>query len=703
MLTQKKLVFFSKICTFLLMFTLFFDGIAFTQNVNAATAAKLTKKTVSVKVGKKAKNKLKAASYKAGWRITKATVKKTAVAKAKVKKSKKYVVITGVKKGATKIVLKLKNAKTGAAKKIKFKVKVKVDKVQPVVSVESVTLDKIDVSLIVNESMVIGATVTPSNATNKTVSWTSSDEKVVKVDEDGEVTAVAAGTATITATVDGKTAICKITVINGIDKIAVKSFELSQKKLKLIPGDKIILSLTTVPSNAFVDEISWKSSDSSVVSVKDGEVIAKKNGTATITATVDGIKKTCQIEVVDTNPTDPLYPVNPGNSGDPELPVVVPVSDVTLDKTTLELTVGGKSILTATVAPGNATDKKITWTSGNTAVATVSETGEVSAIAAGTATITAKAGDETATCTVTVNPRTVAVTGITLNKNTLSLIVGGSETLTATVTPGDATGKSVTWISNDTGVATVSADGEVTAITVGEAIITAKAGEKTASCTVTVNPIAVTAITLSQNSLGLKVSESQTLTAAVTPDNATDKTVTWTSSDERVAVVSGGAITAIAAGNAIVTAKAGDKTAECTVTVTKIEAQAPQITNANTLPQSIRFNSDWGFSVDSGDVDYPGVDVGYSIKVNANVEDGGTLSYQWYLADSSEGVGSKIDNEISDTITIKGGSVFDDLKQSVENYKRYLYVVVTNTKDGETKETVSQRITIDYKSNYFVP
>ena len=109
---------------------------------NAAAAPKLAKKTVSVKAGKKAKNKLQAASYKAGWRITKATVKKTAVAKAKVKKNKKVVVVTGVKKGATKIVLKLKNAKTGAAKKLKFKAKVKVVKPvveEPTVEVASLT------------------------------------------------------------------------------------------------------------------------------------------------------------------------------------------------------------------------------------------------------------------------------------------------------------------------------------------------------------------------------------------------------------------------------------------------------------------------------------------------------------------------------------------------------------------------------------
>ncbi len=781
MLTRKKIKFFSKICTFLLMFTLFFDGIAFTQDVNAAAAPKLTKKTVSVKAGKKVKNKLTATSYKAGWRITKATVKKTAVAKAKVKKNKKVVVVTGIEKGATKIVLKLKNAKTGAAKKIKFKVKVKVDKVQPVVSVESVTLDETDVTLRVDESMVINATVTPNNAANKTVTWESSDTDIVSI-ENGKVTAIKTGTATITATADGKTATCKVAVV---DKIAVKSFELSQKKLKLKPGDKITLEVTAKePWNATIDKISWKSSDSSVVSVKNGEVTAKKTGTATITATVDGIEKTCQIEVVDTNPTDPLYPVNPvnpvnpGNSGDPELSVVVPVTNVTLDKTDLEITVGEKrtlkasvlpdnardksvtwnsnnlavatvsesgeitavsvgtaiitaqagdvaafctitinpiavtginlsqsslnlrvgesQTLTATVAPDNAMDKTVTWTSDKTAIATVSESGEITAVSVGTAVITVKAGDQTASSTVTVNP--IAVTGITLSQESLNLKIGESETLTATVTPVNATDKTVAWTSNDTGVATVSASGEVTAITVGEAIITAKAGDKDASCTVTVNPIAVTAITLNQNSLGLKIGESQTLTATVTPDNATDKTVTWISSDENVAVVSGGAITAIAAGNAIVTAKAGDKTAECTVTVTKIEAQAPQITNANTLPQNIRFDGDWEFFVDHGDVQNPGRDVGYSIKVNANVEDGGTLSYQWYLADSSEGVGSKIDNEISDTITIKEGSVFHVDPSVVDSYIKYLYVVITNTKDGETKETVSQRITIEYKT-----
>jgi hypothetical protein len=143
---------------------------------NAAAAPKLAKKTVSVKAGKKAKNKLKAASYKAGWRITKATVKKTKVAKAKVKKNKKVVVVTGVQKGKSKVVVNLKNQKTGAAKKIKFTVKVKVDKVvieEPVVETASLvgavqkthdsvilTFDKaIDATQVSNETVAINGSV----------------------------------------------------------------------------------------------------------------------------------------------------------------------------------------------------------------------------------------------------------------------------------------------------------------------------------------------------------------------------------------------------------------------------------------------------------------------------------------------------------------------------------------------------------------
>lgn len=176
-----------------------------------------------------------------------------------------------------------------------------------------------------------------------------------------------------------------------------------------------------------------------------------------------------------------------------DAPTTVSVTGVSLNKNTLSLDKGTSETLTATVAPSNATNKNVTWTSNNTTVATV-DNGVVTAKAAGTATITVKTedGNKTASCTVTVAEASViSVTSVTLNKNTLSLEKGSSETLTATVMPSNATNKNVTWTSNNTDVATVN-NGVVTAVAAGTATITVKTedGNKTASCTVTVtNPV----------------------------------------------------------------------------------------------------------------------------------------------------------------------------------------------------------------------
>ena len=215
--------------------------------------------------------------------------------------------------------------------------------------------------------------------------------------------------------------------------------------------------------------------------------------------------------------------------------------------------------MTATVTPNDSTDS-VVWTSSNTAVATVSN-GTVTAVGNGSATITAKAGSKSATCAVTVtNP----ATAITLSKTSLSLKKGEKSTLTATVTPNDSS-DSVTWTSSNTAVATVS-NGTVTAVGNGSATITAKAGSKSATCSVTVtNP--ATAITLSKTSLSLKKGEKSTLTATVTPNDSTDSVV-WTSSNTAVATVSNGTVTAVGNGSATITAKAGSKSATCAVTVT---------------------------------------------------------------------------------------------------------------------------------------
>jgi len=178
-----------------------------------------------------------------------------------------------------------------------------------------------------------------------------------------------------------------------------------------------------------------------------------------------------------------------GNKPEPEpkpepMPTTVPVTSVSLNKTDLTLEPGASETLTATVAPNNATEKTVTWSTSNSSVATV-ENGKVTAVKEGEATIKATSGGKGATCKVTVKNAAVAVESITLNKTELSLELGESETLTATVAPDNATDKTVTWGTSNAEVATVDG-GKVTAVKEGSAVITALAEEQSAYCIVTV-------------------------------------------------------------------------------------------------------------------------------------------------------------------------------------------------------------------------
>ena len=196
----------------------------------------------------------------------------------------------------------------------------------------------------------------------------------------------------------------------------------------------------------------------------------------------------------------------------------ITVQSIAISQPSAELKIGEMLNLKATVSPSNATYDGITWTSTRTTVATVSGSGLVSALAEGNTTITAMAGGKTASCSVIVVKGVVAVSSISLNKDSIELVEGDSETLTATVSPNDATDKTVSWSSSNTGVATVK-DGTITAVKEGEATITAKAGEKTASCKVVVakKVIPVGSIELNKTELDLVEGDSESLTATISP------------------------------------------------------------------------------------------------------------------------------------------------------------------------------------------
>lgn len=193
---------------------------------------------------------------------------------------------------------------------------------------------------------------------------------------------------------------------------------------------------------------------------------------------------------------------------------------------------------------------------------------------------------------------TVAVTDVTLSATTASVTVGGKTTLTATVAPTDATTKTVTWASSDETIATVK-DGVVTGVAAGKATITVTTtdGSKTATCevTVTADAVALTKIELSKTELTLVVgADPETLTYTLDPKNATDVTITWTTSDEAVATVADGKVTPVAAGTATITAESGDVTAECKVTV-EAAAEPKEITYDFTGSVSLPKNSTWNY------------------------------------------------------------------------------------------------------------
>ena len=246
---------------------------------------------------------------------------------------------------------------------------------------------------------------------------------------------------------------------------------------------------------------------------------------------------------------------------------VVEVEDIVLNHSSATLMAGEALTLQATIAPSYATEPSVTWTTSDAAVAIVVR-GVVTAVAPGTAIITAKAGDKEATCVVTVEKRYVAVMGLLLNQSTATVTEGEQLVLVATVTPEDADDKTVAWETSDATIATVE-DGLVTGVAPGTVTITAKAGGREAVCVVTVEKryVPVSDIILNYTELELEVGESVTLKATVLPENADKKTVSWKSSNTKVATIRARIVKGVAEGTAVITATADGYSVTCMVTV----------------------------------------------------------------------------------------------------------------------------------------
>ena len=325
--------------------------------------------------------------------------------------------------------------------------------------------------------------------------------------------------------------------------IEANAITLNKTDLTLKKGKSYTLKATVTPENSVDKTVTFKSSKSSVVKVDaNGKVTAKKAGTATITATTkNGLKATCKITVTD--PATKVY-LTPAMS----------------------IKKGSSVKLTASVFPKTATDK-LTWSTSNKKVVTVTKSGKIKGVKTGTATITVKTtSGKKATCKVTVVKSNKKSAGIKLSAKKLTLKQNATKQLKATLDK-NATDK-VTWSSSNKKVATVDKNGVVTAVKKGTVTITAKtSGGKKATCKVTVK-VPATKVKLNKTKATVAKGRTLTLKATMTPSSSTDK-LTWTSSNKKVATVDkNGKVKALKKGAATITVKtASGKKATCKITV----------------------------------------------------------------------------------------------------------------------------------------
>ena len=359
-----------------------------------------------------------------------------------------------------------------------------------------------------------------------------------------EITFDEQGEMVVTPTLEGVPAV----EMPSEGNVEVTGVTLNKTSLELAAGASATLEATVLPANATDKSIRWSSSAPGVASVENGKVTAKAAGKAVITAAAaNGKSASCTVTVKE---------------------AVVEAASVTLDKKSLTLTVKQQQKLKAVVAPSNATDKALTWKSSSPTVASVAQDGTVKALKAGTATITARtANGKSASCKVTVKAAVVAVKKVTLGKTKLTLGVKEKFTLKAKVTPSDATSKKVTWKSDKTSVATVSAKGVVTAKKAGTAKITATAGGKKAACKITVKK-APSKITLNAKKKAVKKGKTYQLKVKL-PKNTASNKITYSTSNKKVATVSAsGKVKGVKKGIATITAKAfNGKKAKIKITV----------------------------------------------------------------------------------------------------------------------------------------
>lgn len=426
------------------------------------------------------------------------------------------------------------------------------------VNAKKITLNKKSITLEVGKSQTLKASVSPSNTTYKKVKWSSNDKEIATVTSTGKVIAVGAGRTIITAkTSNGKKAMCKVTV----KESGPTDVNIIEDDITLDMEDEYTLQVTISPVSEADAELTWYSDDEDVVSVDDeGNLFPMNEGSAIITVeTVNGLTDACTVTIT--------------NGVEKE-------AWIELSEETLNLTIGDTDKLSVDITPIELDDRKVTWESSNNKVVSVDSKGNIRAIKEGSAVIKASlANGEYDECFIEVSSDYIEVSNIVIDYDRATLTVGESIHLSITINPANATDQAITWSSSNTALADVDATGKVKAKAEGSVTITAAWNNKIyASCVVTIKTksVAVSNVSISKKNATIDVNTSITLNASISPDNATDKQISWQSSNTGVATVdASGTIYGVAKGTTTITAKAVNgamDSAQITVKETLVKA-----------------------------------------------------------------------------------------------------------------------------------
>ena len=443
------------------------------------------------------------------------------------------------------------------------------------VPVVSVTISPATATLVVGQTTRLTAQLKDeagSILSGRVVSWSTDRGNVATVSSEGVVTAISAGTATITATSEGRSGTATITV----DMRPASAIIVSPEQVTLFAGQTVQLSALVTDDRGQVltgKQVMFASSNTAVATVStQGLVTAAGTGTATITATSEGATGNATITVA------------------PD-----PVAAVEITPSTASILIGGSTQLTAiarNVSGQPLGGRTVFWSSSSPSLASVSSAGVVTGLAPGNAVIIASIEGKQASATVTV--RAVPVAAVQVTPSTAQTVVGQTVTLTATTRDASGntlTGRIVGWSSSNTAAATVNANGVVTGVSSGTATITATSEGVSGTASVTVNSAPAASVTVAPSTATVPVGNSTTLNATVRDGSSNimvNASVSWSTSNSAIATVSNsGVVTGVAVGSATITARSGTASGTATITVSQ-----PPIHHITVTPPNPRIKED---------------------------------------------------------------------------------------------------------------